>query len=143
MTNTTNPQALRDRIRRAICEAEGFAWDPDMLEPDEYGEVADAVLAVLPAPADGPRRVAAEEQPAETQAPVEDPARIDRIRPEFTEHASIESIDLQLRRARAQERRWHVRVEWLISLRQARVRQKESGERPVVGEQPDTQTREA
>jgi hypothetical protein len=39
--------ALRDWIRRAICEAEGFAWDTDMLEPDEYGEVADAVLAVL------------------------------------------------------------------------------------------------
>jgi hypothetical protein len=44
--------ALRDRVRRAVCEAEGFAWDSDMLEPDEYGEVADAVLAVLPAPAD-------------------------------------------------------------------------------------------
>lgn len=43
---------LRDRIRRAVCEAEGFAWDTDMLEPDEYGEVADAVLAVLDAPAD-------------------------------------------------------------------------------------------
>ena len=42
---------LRDRIRRAVCEAEGFAWDTDMLEPDEYGEVADAVMAVLPAPA--------------------------------------------------------------------------------------------
>ncbi|WP_404974764.1 hypothetical protein [[Kitasatospora] papulosa] len=42
---------LRDRIRRAVCEAEGFAWDTDMLEPDEYGEHADAVLAVLPAPA--------------------------------------------------------------------------------------------
>ncbi|MFI8301529.1 hypothetical protein ACIGCZ_37105 [Streptomyces nigra] len=43
---------LRDRIRRAICKAEGFAWDSDTLEPDEYGEVADAVLAVLPPPAD-------------------------------------------------------------------------------------------
>lgn len=43
---------LRDRIRRAICEADGFAWDPDGLEPDEYGGHADAVLAVLPAPAD-------------------------------------------------------------------------------------------
>ena len=42
----------RDRIRRAICEAEGFAWDSDMLEPDEYGEAADAVLAVLPEPVD-------------------------------------------------------------------------------------------
>ncbi|MDW4900629.1 hypothetical protein RB625_19660 [Streptomyces californicus] len=39
--------ATRDRIRRAVCEAEGFAWDTDMLEPDEYGEHADAVLAVL------------------------------------------------------------------------------------------------
>ena len=38
---------FRDRIRRAICEAEGFDWDPDMLEPDEYGDHADAVLAVL------------------------------------------------------------------------------------------------
>ncbi|ACX71171.1 hypothetical protein pZL12.94 [Streptomyces phage ZL12] len=44
--------APRDRIRRAVCEAEGFAWDTDMLEPDEYGEVADAVLAVLDTPAD-------------------------------------------------------------------------------------------
>ena len=44
--------ALRDRIRRAVCEAEGFAWDSDMLEPDEYGEVADAVLTVLSPPAD-------------------------------------------------------------------------------------------
>ncbi|WP_331728785.1 hypothetical protein OG693_39400 (plasmid) [Streptomyces sp. NBC_01259] len=44
--------ALRDRIRRAVCEAEGFMWNEDMLEPDEYGEVADAVLAVLPAPVD-------------------------------------------------------------------------------------------
>lgn len=44
--------ALRNRIRRAVCEAEGFGWDTDMLEPDEYGEVADAVLAVLPAPVD-------------------------------------------------------------------------------------------
>jgi hypothetical protein len=40
--------ALRDRIRRAVCEAEGFAWDSDMLEPDEYGDHADMVLAALP-----------------------------------------------------------------------------------------------
>ncbi|KND45324.1 hypothetical protein [Streptomyces stelliscabiei] len=51
---TTEQTALRDCIRRALCEAAGFgfAWGTDMLEPDEYGEVADAVLAVLPAPAD-------------------------------------------------------------------------------------------
>ncbi|WP_369167828.1 hypothetical protein AB5J49_08125 [Streptomyces sp. R28] len=52
---SNNPQtdrtALRDRIRHALCQADGFgfAWGTDMLEPDEYGEVADAVLAVLPA----------------------------------------------------------------------------------------------
>lgn len=45
---TKQAAALRDRIRRAVCEAEGFTWDTDMLEPDEYGEVADAVLSVLP-----------------------------------------------------------------------------------------------
>lgn len=40
--------ALRDRIRRAICEASGFTWLVDeLMEPDEYGEHADAVLAVL------------------------------------------------------------------------------------------------
>ena len=48
----TDRAAIRDRIRRAVCEAEGFGWDTDMLEPDEYGDVADAVLAVLPEPAD-------------------------------------------------------------------------------------------
>ncbi|MFJ3084673.1 hypothetical protein ACIPJG_33655 [Streptomyces halstedii] len=45
--------ATRDRIRRAIGEASGFTWLPDeLMEPDEYGEHADAVLAVLDAPAD-------------------------------------------------------------------------------------------
>ncbi|MFJ6238847.1 hypothetical protein ACIQH0_32750 [Streptomyces griseus] len=45
--------ATRDRIRRAICEASGFDWLPDeLMEPDEYGEHADAVLAVLDPPAD-------------------------------------------------------------------------------------------
>lgn len=66
----------------------------------------------------------------ETRVPAEDPARVDRLRPEFTEHASIEAIDVQLRRARAQERRWHLRTEWLIGLRADRVAQKERGEWP-------------
>ncbi|MVO84155.1 hypothetical protein GPA10_05060 [Streptomyces sp. p1417] len=61
-----------------------------------------------------------------------DPARIDRLRPEFTEHSSVEAIDTQLRRARSQERRWHIRTEWLISLRQARIAQKENGEWPAA-----------
>ncbi|MBE4735741.1 ParB N-terminal domain-containing protein [Streptomyces caniscabiei] len=52
LADVADRAALRDRIRRAVCEAEGFAWDSDMLEPDEYGDVADMVLSVLPAPAD-------------------------------------------------------------------------------------------
>lgn len=48
----TDRAALREAIRRAVCEAEGFAWDSDMLEPDEYGDHADAVLAALPASVD-------------------------------------------------------------------------------------------
>jgi hypothetical protein len=63
-----NRAELRDRIRRAVCEAEGFAWDSDLLEPDEYGEVADAVLAVLPAPAD---RTLLETAPSEPQPDTE------------------------------------------------------------------------
>lgn len=77
---------------------------------------------------------AVEEPDATETREVEDPARIDRLRPEFTEHASTEAIDAQLRRSRAQERRWHLRVEWLISLRQARVKQKELGEWPAVSQ---------
>ncbi|WP_371793042.1 hypothetical protein OG285_32450 [Streptomyces sp. NBC_01471] len=50
VSSATDRATLRDRIRCAVCEAEGFGWDTDMLEPDEYGEVADAVLAVLPEP---------------------------------------------------------------------------------------------
>lgn len=52
---------LRDRIRRALCEASGngFMWGTDMLEPDEYGDVADAVLAVLPPTADRAAVIAA------------------------------------------------------------------------------------
>ncbi|MYR30666.1 MULTISPECIES: hypothetical protein [unclassified Streptomyces] len=55
MTDTPEDRpadTLRDRVRQAICEASGFEWDPDWQEVDEYGEVADAVLAILPAPAD-------------------------------------------------------------------------------------------
>ncbi|MEC4016037.1 hypothetical protein [Streptomyces sp. H27-D2] len=53
---TTPPAAdradLRDRVRRAICAVSGFEWDAEGLEPDEYGDHADAVLAVLPEVAD-------------------------------------------------------------------------------------------
>lgn len=48
MADDQSDATLRDRIRRAVCEAEGFMWNAEMLEPDDYGEVADAVLTVLP-----------------------------------------------------------------------------------------------
>ncbi|MGW9299637.1 hypothetical protein ACWHA3_02265 [Streptomyces cyaneofuscatus] len=62
--------ATRDRIRRAICEAEGFMWDTDMLEPDEYGEVADAVLAVLAGEAAAGVQQTTEGEPEAQQAAV-------------------------------------------------------------------------
>jgi hypothetical protein len=55
----------------------------------EYGRELAALIQ-----ASGPGGVAGEAQQPETRA--EDPARIDRIRPEFTDHASVESIDVQL-----------------------------------------------
>ncbi|MGW9058875.1 hypothetical protein [Streptomyces sp. NPDC055733] len=82
------------------------------------------------------RRVADETTATETQA-AEDPARVDRLRPEFAEHASVESIDAQIQRAQRQERRWHLRAEWLISLRATRIRQKEHGEWPAAGARQD------
>jgi hypothetical protein len=46
----TDRAALRDRIRRAVCDALGVRWAEEPPEADDYGDVADAVLAVLPAP---------------------------------------------------------------------------------------------
>jgi hypothetical protein len=109
---------------------------------DEAAAPADRATVYRRSAARQVREWADEAQQPETPAAVvhEDPARIDRMRPEFADHASVESIDVQLRRARSQLRRWHLRVEWLISLRQARVEQKERGEWPAVGaQQPETQ----
>jgi hypothetical protein len=125
-----------DRAWHAI---EGAAGDPGA----DPGTVLNAVLRALriDAPtaedeqAASPRRKADGTRQDET-LPAEAPARIDRMRPEFTDHASVESIDVQLRRARSHLRRWHLRVEWLISLRQARVEQKERGEWPAAVSQP-------
>ncbi|MFC9847762.1 hypothetical protein ACFWFF_01430 [Streptomyces sp. NPDC060223] len=76
----------------------------------------------------------AEAQQPETQA--EDPARIDRLRPEFFEHASVEAIDSQVRRAQTQHRAWGNRERTLNILRQARVKQMELGEWPAAVSQP-------
>ncbi|WP_069751640.1 hypothetical protein [Streptomyces sp. EN16] len=64
--------ATRDRIRRAICEASGFTWLPDeLMEPDEYGEHADAVLAVLAGEAAAGAHQTEQAQPTKTQWAVE------------------------------------------------------------------------
>lgn len=158
--------ALRDRIRRAICEAEGFAWDTDMLEPDEYGEVADMVLAVLPEPtnravvlleaaqhlytalfpavyadmgqkaAEGVnravselRRVAAEEQPAETET-VDRPAVLLEIATTLDGLAETDMI--RKRRSLGTARR-------LLAVELRRMAEEQTATEPAVGEQPDTQ----
>ncbi|MFJ9799889.1 hypothetical protein [Streptomyces sp. NPDC101145] len=64
--------------------------------------------------------------------PQEDPARIDRLRPEFADHASVEAIDARLRGARRQLALWERRVQMLATLRQTRVEQMESGEWPTA-----------
>lgn len=69
--------------------------------------------------------------PTPSKPEAEDPARIDRLRPEFFEHASVESIDFQIQRARRQQRHWGNRERTLGILRQARITQKENGEWPA------------
>jgi hypothetical protein len=64
----------------------------------------------------------------------EDPARIECLRPEFFEHASVEAIDSQIRRAQTQQRAWGDRERTLGILRQARVKQIELGEWPATGQ---------
>lgn len=44
MAEPTN--TLRDNLRRTICEADGF--DFTTIEPDDYGDHADAILTLLP-----------------------------------------------------------------------------------------------
>ncbi|MFB7707947.1 hypothetical protein [Streptomyces sp. NPDC056105] len=69
-----------------------------------------------------------------SQAHEEDPARIDRLRPEFFEHASVEAIDAHILRSRRQQARWERRVQTLTELRQTRIRQKERSEWPGAPE---------
>ncbi|MEU3945425.1 hypothetical protein [Streptomyces sp. NPDC029526] len=71
----------------------------------------------------------ADETPGTTPQSAEDPARIDRLRPEFAEHASVEAIDAQLRRARRQMGLWEQRVRKLTGLRQKREGQPAAGAR--------------
>jgi hypothetical protein len=131
-----NAEVAEVRVRRVLAFAEQVVATSGPGPASTVQAVIDRLgAAVEEQPASDPSRLAGEARDErETQA--EDPARIDRLRPEFTDHASIESIDAQLRRARSQLRRWHLRAEWLISLRQARVEQKERGEWPAAVSQP-------
>lgn len=116
--------------RAAVC----ICGDTEQQHFEDACLVCDCGDYLLPEAA---REVIGRLQQAIKQQDAEDPARIDRIRPEFPKHASIESIDAQLKRARAQERRWHIRTEWLISLRANRVAQQERGEWPAAETQRD------
>lgn len=119
------PPANRAAVLREVIERVSHERFPD--GNMAYAAGAEWMVGLL-------ERIADEAQPTQ---PDEDPARIDRLRPEFTEHSSVESIDVQLKRARAQERRWHLRAEWLISLRADRVAQKARGEWPAAGARQD------
>ena len=99
-------------------------------DPEERAKTSVGLGLGWEAARDVLRRMA-DEQPAEAQ-PQEDPARIDRLRPEFFEHASVEAIDVQIRRAQRQQRHWGNRERTLTILRQARVLQKEQGEWPAA-----------
>ncbi|MCM8556163.1 hypothetical protein [Streptomyces sp. STCH 565 A] len=91
-TPAADETALRDRVRRVLCQlgGQGDLWGTDLLEPDEYGEEADAVLAVLPAT---PGR-------AEYDALV---AEADRLRRDGAAlHAKAADVDTQLAALRKQ-----------------------------------------
>jgi hypothetical protein len=66
----------------------------------------------------------------EEQPEPEAPARIDRLRPEFTEHSGVAAIDGQIRRAERQRGLWDARVRKLAALRQAREAQIQAGTWP-------------
>jgi hypothetical protein len=122
---TTEPTALLRRTEAYLSALHGSVARHDNLAANlacAGCELRDEIRAALAAEAPTPTK---------PETP-EDPARIDRLRPEFTEHSSVEAIDAQLRRSRAQERRWHIRTEWLISLRADRVAQKARGEWPAA-----------
>jgi hypothetical protein len=69
---------------------------------------------------------------AETaEQPPEDPQRIDRLRPEFFDHASVQSIDAQVRRAKRQRGMWDGRLLRLTELRSTRLAQIDAGTWPA------------
>ncbi|MBZ6211695.1 hypothetical protein KVH31_34940 [Streptomyces olivaceus] len=158
--------ALRETLRRVLAEADEFSYED--LEPHDYQKHVDGVLAaVLPATtrhdtdtgkfarverlaltfevsgnefiAEQIRAALADETAATETQEVENPARIDRLRPEFFEHASVEAIDAHIQRARRQQRNWGNRERTLATLRQNRVEQKERGEWPAGARQDEAQ----
>lgn len=121
------PEAAREVIARLQEAVKREA-------PDQAAEftAADLVAALRGAGAERDKI----EAKARATTDAEDPARIDRLRPEFFEHASVEAIDSQIRRAQTQQRQWGNRARTLAILRKARVKQKELGEWPAAVQQP-------
>lgn len=114
-TTVTDLQAAREALR-------GFLLRPGFVDAVERFEAA--VRANERAGAEV-RRLGAPDVPT---------ARIDRLRPEFTEHASVKSIDAQTRRAERQRGLWDARVRKLAALREAREAQMEAGTWPAAEE---------
>ncbi len=126
---------LREQLAGAL-----IAWTYRGKEPDPETGILETVRANAYSRADAVLVVLYREWPwlraeaEDAKPPAEAADRIDRLRPEFFEHASVESIDAQIRRAQRQQRHWGNRERTLAILRQARVMQKGHGEWPAAGE---------
>ena len=136
--------------------------DSGLIIDDPRNIAVAALAAVLPAPADGPSRVAAEEQPAEIERLRTENARMrhelqvmyggafDSLQsaeaPQPETQAVAEEPETEEQRVRAHVTTLHLIGEQLAGIESwmwehlANVR---AAARPAVGEQPDTQTREA
>lgn len=129
---------LRDRIAAALYEHmhPGSYWSDTSMPSDwrpTYLEEADAVLAAL---ADGPSRVAAEEQPAETQEGTTADKAAVLLEIATTLDGLAETDMIRKRRSLGTARR-------LLAGELRKMAAESSTERPAVTERPDTQTREA
>lgn len=125
--------AERTMLAYALDEAQEHIWSRDGFTEEDEAAVTSLRRLLVAQPAVVP--AGAGEEPAHETREAEDPARIDRLRPEFFEHASVEAIDSQIRRAKTQQRSWGDRAQTMAILRQARVKQKELGDWPAGGAQ--------
>lgn len=144
MTKSPTDQQLDDIEARAQAATDG-PWDRYGYGPNFFantsgpylrgvgdfnfgvGEQADADEEFVRHAVEDVRALVAEVRRLRAELDAEDPARIDRIRPEFDRGASVEAIDHQIRRARRQRGLWDIRMQKLAALRERRAAEMEAG----------------